>query len=82
MGSAVLQQGECSGTNDGLGAALHAQFATEVIDVPLDRVHTQHEVLGNLAVGGTFQQQAQHLALALSERFHQRIGASRGEGEI
>ena len=79
MGSGVLQQGECSGTNDGLRAALHSQFATEVIDVPLDRVHTQDEALGNLAVGGAFKQQSQHLALALRERFHKRIGARRGE---
>ena len=41
---------------DGLVAALHAQFATEVVDVPLDRVHTHDEAAGDLAVGGSFKQ--------------------------
>ena len=79
MGSGELQEVEIPGTDDGLRAALHPEFATEVIDVPLDRVHTQHEALGDLAVGGALKQQAQHLALALGERFHKRTGASRGE---
>ena len=82
MGSDVLQQGECSGTNDGLRAALHSQFATEVIDVPLDRVHTQDEALGILAFGGAFQQLGQHFAIALILRFHKLFGALRVEGEI
>ncbi len=82
MRSGGLQEVECPGTNDGLRAALHSQFATEVIDVLLHRVHTQDEELGNLAVGGALKQQSQHIALALSERFHKRIGARRGEGEI
>ena len=82
MRSGELQEVESPGTDDGLRAALHPQFATEVIDVPLDRVHTQDEATGDLAVGGTLQQQSQHVALTLGERFHKRTGASRGERKI
>jgi hypothetical protein len=52
-----LQEVEIPGTDDGLRPALHAAFATEVRDVPLHRVHTQHEALGVLAVGSAFKQQ-------------------------
>ncbi len=78
MGSGELQEVECPGTGDRLRAALHPQFATEVIDMPLDRVHTHDEATGDLAVGGSFKQQAQHLALALGQRLHKRIRARRG----
>jgi hypothetical protein len=74
-----LQEVEGPGTNDGLRAALHPQLAAEIIDVPLDRVHAQHQAARDLAVGGPFQQQAQHLALALSERFGEPTGASGGK---
>ena len=50
--------------------------------MPLDRVHAQHEATSDLAVGGAFQQQVQHLALPLGQRFHQGIGASRGQRMI
>ena len=62
---------EGAGAGDGLCAALHPQFAAEVIDVPLHRIHTQDEATSNLAIGSSLQQQAQHLALALGERFGQ-----------
>ena len=45
------------GMDDGLCAALHAEFATDVIDVPLDRVHTQNEAVGDLTVGRALKQQ-------------------------
>jgi hypothetical protein len=73
-------EGPCSG--NGLCAALHSQFATEVINVPLDRIDTEDKATGDLAVGSAFQQQAQHLALALSQRFSKRTGASRGVREV
>ncbi len=75
-----LQEVEDSGAGDGLCAALHPQFATEVIDVPLDRVHTHNEAAGDLTVGGSLKQQAQHLALG--QRFGKRTGASRGGREV
>jgi len=65
-----------------LRTALHAEFATEVIDVPFHRVHAEDEVTSDLAVGGSFKQQAQHVALALGQRFRKRTGASRGKREI
>ncbi len=51
-----LQQVECPGPDDGLCAALHAEFATDVVDVLLDRVHTQDEATSDLAVGGALKQ--------------------------
>jgi len=38
------------GFGDGLHAPLHAQFATNVKDVFLDRVHAEHQALSDLAV--------------------------------
>ena len=52
MGSGELQEVEVPGADDGLRAALHPRLAIEIIDVPLDRVHAQHEAMGDLMVGG------------------------------
>ena len=46
--------------------------------MPLHRVHTQDEMAGDLAVGGALKQQAQHVALALSERLSKRTRVRRG----
>src|SRR5438105_15225441 len=81
-GKGESQEVESPGTDDGLRAALHPKFATEVIDVPLHRVHTQDEAMGDLAVGGCLKQEPQHVALALGERFCKWTGASRGERRI
>ena len=67
-----LEEMEIPGTDDGLRAALHPEFATEVIDVPLDRVHAHDEATSDLTVGGTRKQQVQHLTLALGQRFGKR----------
>lgn len=75
--SGGLQEVESPGTDDGLCAALHPEFATNIIDVSLDRVHTQGEAPGDLAGGGSHKQQAQHVALSLGQRFHKRTEASR-----
>ena len=53
MGSSELHEVEIPGADDRLRAALHAEFAAEVVDVPLDGVHTQHEAMSDLMVGGT-----------------------------
>jgi hypothetical protein len=82
VGSNGLQEVEVLGTDDCLCAALHPEFATEVIDVPLHRVHTQDEAIGDLAVGVTFKEQSQHLALALGQRFRKRIRVRRGGGRV
>src|SRR6516164_6609191 len=74
-----LQQVESPGAGDDLNAALHAEFAAEVVDVPLDRAHTHDEAAGDFAVGSAFQQQAQHLALALSQSVQHQAGVRRGE---
>jgi hypothetical protein len=38
----IHQEIESPGLGDGLGAALYSQFAADVQDVLLDRVHTEH----------------------------------------
>ena len=73
-GILLLQQMERPRFGDGLRTAPHVQFAIEVGDVFLDRVHTQGQVTGDLAVGGTIQDQPQHVALTFCERFHERTG--------
>src|SRR5215467_5363917 len=70
-----LQQVERPGADDGLCAALHAEFATNVVDVLLHRVHADDQVTGDLAIGCSIKQQPQHLALALSEWLDERTGA-------
>jgi hypothetical protein len=82
VGSNELQEVEGPGTDDRLRAALYPEFATEVIDVPLDRVHTQHEATSDLAVRCSLKQQPQHVALTLGERFRKLTGVSRREREI
>ncbi len=82
MGSGEVQEVEIPGTSEGLRAALHPQLATEVVDMPFHRIHTQDQATGNLTVRGALKQQAQHVALALGERFHKRTRARRGEREI
>ena len=80
--STRLEEMEDSGPSNGLCAALYPKFATEVVDVPLHRVHAQHKAAGDLAVGGALQQQAQDLALTLGQRLRKHIMASRGgEGD-
>ena len=78
----MLHEIECPGTDYGLCTALHTQFATEVVDVAFDRVHAQYKATGDLAVGGAFDEQAQHLLLALGEGVQKRTRVSRGEWEI
>src|SRR5207248_728395 len=71
-GIPLLQQMERPRFGDGLRTAPHVQFAIEVGDVFLDRVHTQGQVTSDLAVGGTIQNQPQHVVLTCCERFHER----------
>ena len=77
MRSSVLHEVKGSGTGNGLRAALHAQFTTEVIDVAFDRVHAHDEAAGDLAIGSSCKQQAQHLSFALGEWFDKRTGTCR-----
>lgn len=72
-----LDEVEHSSFHDSLRAALHAQFATDVVDVPLHCVDAQDEATSDLAVGRALQQEPQHLAFPLGERFHERVGARR-----
>src|SRR5436853_5420194 len=57
-----------------LSAAPHAQFATDVQNVLLDRVHTHNELTGDLTVSGTIQHQLQHFTFACCEWFHEQTG--------
>src|SRR5690348_18325380 len=49
------------GLHDGLCTALCVQFATDIEDVLLDRVHTQDQMAGNLPVGSAIQEQPEDL---------------------
>jgi hypothetical protein len=41
-----------------------------MLEVGLDGTHTDHQGLSKLRIGPTSSQQAQHLHLALVQRFH------------
>ena len=63
-----LEQCERSGFRSSLSTALPAQFATEMQDVQLARVHTEDKKYGDLTFGYAIYQQTQHRVLASSER--------------
>ena len=66
-----LQEVECPGADYDLGAALHAEFAADVVDVLLHRVHADDQSTGDLTIRGSFKQEPQHFAFTLSERLHE-----------
>jgi hypothetical protein len=45
-----LKEVERSGFDNGLGAALHTQLATQVVDVSLHGVDAQNETTGDLSI--------------------------------
>src|SRR5205807_8543669 len=51
---------------DRLRAALHVQFATNVQDVFLGRVHTEDQLMGDLAVGRALQNSQSSCAITLN----------------
>src|SRR5947207_11237114 len=70
-GRRSLQEMERLGLHNGLCTALCVQFATDIEDVLLDRVHTQDQVRGNLPVGGAIKEQSQDFMFTARERFHE-----------
>jgi len=46
----LLQEVEAPGLRDGLGTALHCQFAADMQNMLLDRVDTEYQPRGDLAV--------------------------------
>src|SRR6266700_5497254 len=50
----------------------YPQFREDSAHMALDRTECQHERLGNLLVGGTLFQQAEHLQFAFTQRFEGR----------
>jgi len=59
-------------SGNGLGPALHVQFAADVGDMFLHRAQAQHQVTSDLTIGGPCSQPLQHLAFASGVRLHQR----------
>ncbi len=73
----LLPEVEALGLSHGLGAALYSQFAADVQDMLLDRVHTEDQLLGDLAVGCTPHEKPQDFTLTSGQRFLERTGAQR-----
>src|SRR6266487_1462758 len=65
------QKVESPDFSDSLRTALHVQFATDIQDMLLDSVHTEHQVTGDLAIGCATHQKLQHLTLTHSERLYE-----------
>ena len=55
---------QLAGTQDGLHPAVHVQLAVDLRDIPLDRRELYEQVLGDLLVGVSGDDQRQDLLLA------------------
>ena len=73
----VLEEVKFAGADEGLGAALHSKLAEEVVNVFLDGAEADHELAGDLAVGGAGSDKLQHLQLAIGQRLQH---GGRGSG--
>jgi hypothetical protein len=58
---------------DGLRSAAHVELAVDVERVSFRRADTNHQLVGNLAVGETGRQKRQHFKLTLAQRVNQRL---------
>src|SRR5512142_3412675 len=67
-----LQQAELSCPGEGLGPAVDAELAVDVLDVLLGRGDRDHEPVGDLSVREPFADESQHFELALGERLDER----------
>src|SRR6266508_709280 len=62
-----LEQVELLCAGDRLGAAAHRQLTEEMVDMRFHRTDGDDQRLGDLRIGATSRDQAQHLQLALGE---------------
>jgi hypothetical protein len=60
---------ELAGPSEGLGTVRDLELAVDVARVGLDGAHGDEEILGDLRIGSARSEQAQHLELALTQRF-------------
>ncbi len=67
FGDEALQQAQLPGPSEGLGPAMDAQLAMDVLDVLLGRCYRDHEPIGDLAVREPIADEPQHLELALAQ---------------
>ena len=77
-GERRLHEVECPDADDDLRTALHHQLAADVVNMPLDRVHAQHQAVGNLAPGQRFGRLA---AVRRGGREIQGVLLAKGGGE-
>ncbi len=63
----MILRGERSSFGDGLCSAPYPQFATNIIHMLLDRVHTEDQFMDDLTVGCAIQEQLENLVFALRE---------------
>jgi hypothetical protein len=73
-----LQQAQLAGPRDGADAAIRAQFAVEIEDVPFHGPYGEIELCRDLFVGQARRQQTQHFHLPIAKRLDQGGGAARG----
>jgi hypothetical protein len=69
QGDFLSEKMKCPRFGNDLSAASYIEFATDVQDVLLDGVHTEDEVMGNLPVGSSIQEQLQDFAFTCCEQF-------------
>ncbi len=63
-----LQQFQFAGARHGLQAIVHAELVVEVVDVGLDRAVGNHQSIGDLLIGESCGDHAQHFQFALTQR--------------
>ena len=73
VGNFLGEQVEIAGAGDSLGAAANAQFAVNLVGVPLDRADGENETFSNLAVGKSLRNQAQNFAFTFCERIQNQL---------
>src|ERR1700694_115158 len=78
----LLQEVETPALRDGLGTALHCQFAADMQNMLLDRVDAEYQLRGDLAIGSAIHEQPQHLPLAYGQRLHKWSGSRSGRVKI
>lgn len=69
-----LEQTQLSGARHGFGAAFHLQFGKDAQVMALDRAQREKKFLGDLLVGKSLRNQAQHFEFAFAQRLGQGLG--------
>src|SRR5258708_8402836 len=71
--SRLLQEVQLTGACNGKGAALHAEFAVNMGQIPFNRCNREEELVGDFAIGKSIGNHRQHRQFPLTQRFDQSI---------